>query len=109
VWTNRAIVALAKGNSSEALDAMNRALFINKNIFNTPIAVALTYVVGDHEAAGRLLDEMDQSFPGISPENPVLYAVLKPIDDILALRRERGEINGPTNVIEIFDVLRELD
>lgn len=109
VWTNRAIVALAKGNSSEALDAMNRALFINKNIFNTPIAVALTYVVGDQEAAGRLLDEMDQSFPGISPENPVLYAVLKPIDDILALRRERGEINGPTNVIEIFDVLRELD
>ena len=106
VWSNRAIVALARGNSAEALDAMNRALFIDKNIFNTPIAVALIYIVGDHEAAGRLLDELDQSIPGISPENPVLYGVLKPFDDILALRRERGEINDPTNVVEIFDSLR---
>ena len=107
VWSNRAIVALAQGDSAEALDAINRALFINKNIFNTPIAIALIYIIGDHDAAARLMKEMDQSFPGISPENPVLYAVLKPIDDILAMRRERGENDDPANVIEIFDLLRD--
>jgi TolB-like protein/Flp pilus assembly protein TadD len=109
VWSNRAIVALAAGDSAGALDAMNRALFIDRNIFNTPIAIALTYVAGDHDAAARLMDELDQISPGISPENPVLYGVLKPIDDILALRSERGEISGPANVVEIFAALRGLE
>jgi hypothetical protein len=74
-----------------------------------PMAVALLYVVGEREAAARLLDEMEQSFPGISPQNPVLKIVLKPIDDILAMQRERGEQNGPADVNEIYTLLRNAD
>jgi adenylate cyclase len=109
VWINRSIVALADGNKAEVLDAANRAMFISKNIFHMPMAVALLYVVGEREAAARLLDEMEQSFPGISPQNPVLKIVLKPIDDILAMQRERGEQNGPADVNEIYTLLRNAD
>jgi tetratricopeptide (TPR) repeat protein len=109
VWINRSIVALVEGNSAEALDAVNRAMFINKNVFHMPVAVALLYVVGEQEAAARLLDEMEKSFPGISPQNPVLHVILKPVDDILAMQRKRGEKNGPVSVNEIYKLLRNLD
>lgn len=67
------------------------------------------WAIGELEAATRLLEEMEQSFPGLSPRNPVLYVTLKPIGDILAAQRERGEFDGPTNVNEIFALLRNLD
>ena len=108
VWINRSIVALAQGKPAEALDAVNRSTFINKNVFHTPTAVAILFVIGEKEAAARLMVEMDQSFPGISANNPVLKATLKPIDDILAKQRMSGGESGPANVDEIFALLRNL-
>jgi hypothetical protein len=52
--------------------------------------------------------EMDQIFPGISANNPVLKVTLKPIDDILAKQRMSGGESGPANVDEIFALLRNL-
>lgn len=109
VWIVRSNVALAQGNPTEALEAVNRAIFISKDPFTTPTAVALLYVLGKQTEAKRLLDEMQQSFPGISPQNPLLYVMLKPIDDILVLQRERGEENGPVNVSEIYRLLNETE
>ena len=45
VWVTRSIVALAKGNSSDALEAVNRAVFIRDDTFYTPVAIALLYVL----------------------------------------------------------------
>jgi len=109
VWTTRAIVALSEGKNTEALDAINRAMFIDKNIFNMPLAVAVLYILGEQAAASRLLDELERSFPDVSPDNPVLYIMLKPIDDILAKQRESGEFSGPGSVSELFRLLREND
>jgi tetratricopeptide (TPR) repeat protein len=109
VWLIRSNVALAQDNPTEALEAVNRAIFISKDPFTMPTAVALLYVLGKQTDAKRLLDEMQQSFPGISPQNPLLYVMLKPIDDILALQRERGEVNGPADVNEIYRLLNKIE
>ncbi len=109
VWLNRSIVALARGNKTEALDAVNRAIFIDKSIYRMPQAVALLYVLGEQAAAARLLAEMELSFPGISLQNPYLVFALKPINDILANQRDRGERNGPADVNEIYSLLRNID
>jgi TolB-like protein len=109
VWLIRSNVALAQDNPAEALEAVNRAIFISKDPFTMPTAVALLYVLGKQTDAKRLLDEMQQSFPGISPQNPLLYVMLKPIDDILALQRERGEVNGPADVNEIYRLLNKIE
>jgi len=105
VWMNRSIIALARGNKTEALDAVNRAIFIDKSVYTMPVAVALFYVLGEQAAAARLLAEMELSFPGISPQNPFTVFALKPINDILANQRDRGEQNGPADVNEIFHLL----
>jgi TolB-like protein len=108
VWLIRSSVALAQDNPADALEAVNRAIFISKDPFTMPAAVALLYVMGKQTDAKRLLDEMQLSFPGISPQNPLLYVMLKPIDDILALNRERGEENSPIDVGEIYRLLNEI-
>jgi Tfp pilus assembly protein PilF len=107
VWLNRSIVALAEGNNAQALEAINRAMFINQNIYHTPAAVAILYVAGDRAAAPRLYNEMRQSYPDLSPRNPLLYTYFKPIDDILARQRELGEVDGPADSVEIYRVLSQ--
>lgn len=109
VWLIRSNVALAQDNPTGALEAVNRAIFISKDPFTMPAAVALLYVLGKQTDAKRLLEEMQLSFPGISPQNPLLYVMLKPIDDILALQRERGEVNGPADVSEIYSLLNRIE
>ena len=109
VWTLRSTVALAQGNMAEALEAVNRAMFIGKDPFTMTTAVALLYLLGKQADAARLLEETLQTFPGISPQNPLLYVTLKPIDDILALQRERGDENTPADVNEIYHLLNRTD
>jgi Tfp pilus assembly protein PilF len=109
VWVTRATVALSEGKNTEALGAINRATFIDKNIFNMPVAVSMLHVLGEQAAASRMLDELERAFPDVSPDNPVLYIMLKPIDDILEKQRESGELSGPGSVSEIFRLLREND
>ena len=107
LWLVRSIVALSKGDEQEALDAINRAMFIKKDTFYTPAAVAMLYVLGQHEQAATLFRDMQDLFPNLQPRNRVFYVTLKPIDDILAARREQGEIDGPADVEEIFSTLRK--
>lgn len=107
VWLNRSIVALSEGNNAEALEAVNRAIFINQNVYHTPTAVAVLYVAGDRAAAARLYNEMRQSYPDLSPRNPLLYTFFKPIDEILARQRERGVVDGPADTDEIYRVLSQ--
>ena len=106
LWIVRSLVALAQGNEQEALDAVNRALFIKNDTFYTPAAVALLYVLGDGDGAARLLVEMESLFTDLDPKNPVFYVTLKPMDDILLARRERGYVGGPADVEEIYEALR---
>jgi len=74
-----------------------------------PTAIALLYVLGEQAAAARLLAEMELAFPGISLQNPYTVFALKPINEILANQRDRGERNGPADVNEICRLLRNID
>ena len=105
IWINRAIAALAEGDSSAALDAVNRSRFIHRNAFYMPVAVLILYIAGDPDDAANLLVEMKTIFPDISIENPALRILVKPLDDILAKRRADGDMGSPTSVTEIYAIL----
>jgi TolB-like protein/Tfp pilus assembly protein PilF len=107
MWTVRSIIAFAQGKEQEALDAINRALFIRTETFYTPAAVAMLYVLGKRDEAAKLLHDMQSFFPGLEPKNPVFYVTMKPIDDVLITRREQGKINDPTDVEEVYSNLRQ--
>ncbi len=107
VWTTRSLVAFAAGNEQEALDAINRAVFVSHHTFYTPTAVAMLYVLGKHEAATSLFRDMQSLFPDLKPKNRIFYVLLKPIDDALAARRQQGNLDGPADVEEIFSILRK--
>ncbi len=107
VWTIRSLAAFAAGHQQEALDAINRAMFVHNNTFYTPTAVAILYVLGKHEAAKSLFREVQSLFPDLQPKNRVFYVTLKPIDDILAARLQQGDLDGPADVEEIFSLLRK--
>lgn len=108
VWGMRSVIALAGGQRQQALDSANKALFLRKDAYNLPVAVAVNYVSGNSTEAAALYRETKSLFPGLEPGNPMLYVVLKPVDDILAARRHAGEYSGPASVEQIFDALAEL-
>jgi len=106
VWLVRSLVSFAEGEEQEALDAVHRALFVHNDPFYTPAAIALLYVSGRHDEAANLLREMQSLFPDLEPKNPLSYVMLKPIDDVLAAKREQGIRTLPLDVTEIFSNLR---
>ena len=106
-WTVRSLIAFAQDKEQEALDAINRALFIRNDTFYTPAAVAMLYVLGKRNEAAKLLDEMQSLFPGLDPQNPVFYVTMKPIDDVLVARRNQGKVNDPADVAEIYSNLKQ--
>jgi len=107
VWTIRSLAAFAAGKNQEALDAINRAVFVSHETFYTPTAVAMLYVLGKHEAATTLFRDMQSLFPDLQPRNKIFYVTLKPIDDTLAAHREQGDLDGPADVEEIYSILRK--
>jgi len=109
IWSARSVARLADGDTTGALDAINRSIFVGKDVQTMPMAVAMLYILGEKESAARLYTELMQLFPGLSPKNPVLYVVLKPMDDILASRRGWGEKSDPINVEDIFHLLSKND
>ena len=106
IWFVRSLAALSDGNEQDALDAINRSIFISRESFYTPAAIALLYVLGQPDNAVALLREMQDVYPDLRPKDPLFYVTLKPIDDILAARREQGGVAGPADVEEIFSTLR---
>ena len=106
MWFVRSLAALSEGNEQDALDAINRAIFISRESFYTPATVALLYLLGQPDNAVALFRDMQDVFPDLRPKDPVFYVTLKPIDDILAARREQGEVAGPADVEEIYSILR---
>jgi len=107
VWTVRALVALAREQQQEALDAVSRVMFVRRDPFYTPAAIAILYVLGKHEEAAAEFASMQAEFPGMQPTNPVFYVTLKPIDDFLSARRERGLTGDPADVAEIYRILNQ--
>lgn len=106
-WFVRSLAALSDGNEQDALDAINRAIFLSRESFYTPAAVALLYLLGQPDDAVALFRDMQDVFPDLRAKDPVFYVTLKPIDDILAARREQeGEVAGPADVEEIYSILR---
>jgi tetratricopeptide (TPR) repeat protein len=105
LWIVRSVIALAQGDDRKALDAINRAMFIRKDTFYTPAAVAVFYVLGQHDEAAKLYEHIQGLFPDVNPTSPVFYVTMKPIDDILMTRREQGETDGPADVTEIYSIL----
>jgi len=105
LWSARSMVALARGDELEALDAINRSLFIDKTNFYTPVAVAVLYVLGQHDEAASLLAELENVFVDLNPTSRIFYVTMKPVDDILADRRQRGITGDPANIEEIFSIL----
>lgn len=106
MWFVHSLAALSDGNGQDALDAINRAIFISRESFYTPAAIALLYLLGQPDNAVALFRDMQDVFPDLQPKDPVFYVTLKPIDDILAARHEQGEVAGPADVEEIFSILR---
>ena len=106
MWFVHSLAALSDGNEQDALDAINRAIFISRESFYTPAAIALLYLLGQPDNAVALFRDMQDVFPDLQPKDPVFYVTLKPIDDILAARYEQGEVAGPADVDEIFSILR---
>jgi TolB-like protein/Tfp pilus assembly protein PilF len=105
-WTVRALEALARSDDAAALEAINRAIFIQTDTFYTPAAVAILYLAGRPAEAGRLLEDLRETFPGLEPSNPVFYVTLKPIDDILSERAAGGGRTDAASVDEIYARLR---
>jgi tetratricopeptide (TPR) repeat protein len=106
IWFVRSLAALSDGNEQDALDAINRSIFISRESFYTPAAIALLSVLGQPDNAVALLREMQDVYPDLRPKDPLFYVTLKPIDDILAARREQGGVAGPADVEEIYSTLR---
>ena len=106
IWFVRSLAALSDGNEQDALDAINRSIFISRESFYTPAAIALLYVLGQPDNAVALFRDMQDVYPDLRPKDPLFYVTLKPIDDILAARREQGGVAGPADVEEIFSTLR---
>jgi TolB-like protein/Tfp pilus assembly protein PilF len=108
VWGMRSVMELAAGQRQQALDSANKALFLRKDAYNMPVAVAVNFVLGNTAEAAALYRETKALFPGLEPGNPVLHVVLKPIDEILAAKYERGEYSGPVSVEQIFAALADM-
>ena len=110
MWFVRSLAALSEGNEQDALDAINRAIFISRESFYTHAAVALLYVLGQPDNAAALFRDMQDVFPDLRAKDPVFYVTLKPIDDILSARREQAAVAGPADVEEIYSILqRKID
>lgn len=102
----RSIIALHKGDEASAVDAVNRAIFIDgRDPYTMPMAAALLYALNDRAKAEDFYEDMVDLYPGISALNPVLHLQLLPIENVLAERRDSGEWDGPVSTAEIFRLL----
>jgi len=101
----QATAFFAIGQPDAALTAVNRSLLIKRiDTVTTPVAIAILFITGNHDAATVLFREFDEWFPDYSPTNVISQVVFKPIDTALA-RRGSEPAGSPESVDDIFWLL----
>jgi TolB-like protein/tetratricopeptide (TPR) repeat protein len=104
-WTIRATADLAEGRDEEARANVHRAKYASaRNVYSTPSAILILYVLGDREDAIELYQDFVSEIPEFSFDNPITMYYIKSIDPVIASRqRENSEF--PPNARAIVDEL----
>jgi TolB-like protein/tetratricopeptide (TPR) repeat protein len=104
-WTIRATADLAEGRDEEARANVHRAKYASaRNVYSTPSAILILYVLGDREDAIELYQDFVSEIPEFTFDNPVTVYYIKSIDPVIASRqRENSEF--PPNARAIVDEL----
>jgi len=104
-FTIRATADLAEGRFDEALANVHRAKYASvRNVYSTPSAILILYVLGDREDATELYREFVSEVPDFSFDNPITVYDLKSIDSVI-VSRHRANAEFPPNAMAIVDEL----
>ena len=100
-WIIRATADLAEGREEEARTNVHRANYAYaRNIYATPSAIVILYVLGDRDDAARLYREFVSEVPEFSFENPLTKYYLKSIGPVIT-SRHRTDVEFPPDVSAI--------
>jgi len=104
-WTIRATADLAEGRFDEARANVHRAKYTSaRNVYSTPTAILILYILGDLEGATELYQEFVSKVPNFSFDNPVTVYYFKSIDLVIASRHST-DAEFPPNAMAIVDEL----
>ena len=104
-WTIRATADLAEGRDDEARANVHRAKYVSaRNVYSTPSAILILYVLGDREEAIELYQEFVSEIPELSFDNPMTVYYMKAIHPMIA-SRHRANAEFPPNALAIMDEL----
>jgi tetratricopeptide (TPR) repeat protein len=104
-WTIRATADLAEGRDDEARANVHRAKYVSaRNVYSTPSAILILYVLGDREDAIELYQDFVSEIPEFSFDNPVTMYYIKSIDPVIA-SRHRANAEFPPTALAIMDEL----
>jgi tetratricopeptide (TPR) repeat protein len=104
-WTIRATADLAEGRFDEARANVHRAKYASaRNVYSTPSAILILYVLGDREDAIELYQDFVSEVPKFSFYNPITVYYMKSIYPVIA-SRHRANAEFPPSVLAIVDEL----
>ncbi len=104
-WTIRATADLAEGRDDIARANVHRAKYASaRNIYSTPSAILILYVLGDREDAIELYQDFVGEVPEFSFDNPVTVYYMKSIYPVIA-SRHRANAEFPPDALAIVDEL----
>jgi len=104
-WTIRATADLAEGRFDEARANVHRAKYASaRNVYSTPSAILILYVLGDREDALELYQDFVSEVPNFSFYNPVTVYYMKSIYPVIA-SRHRANAEFPPSALAIVDEL----
>ncbi len=104
-WTIRATADLAEGRDDRARANVHRAKYASaRNIYSTPSAILILYVLGDREDAIELYQDFVGEVPEFSFDNPVTVYYMKSIYPVIA-SRHRANAEFPPDALAIVDEL----
>ncbi|MCP5082509.1 MAG: tetratricopeptide repeat protein, partial [Alphaproteobacteria bacterium] len=104
-WVIRAAADLAAGREEGARANVHRAKYASaQNIYSTPSAIMVLYLLGDREDAIELYQDLVSEIPGFSFENPVTLYYFKSFLPMIA-SRHRADPAFPATVAAIVDEL----
>jgi len=104
-YSIKATADLAEDRFDEARANVHRAKYASaRNVYTTPTAILILYVLGDREEAIELYQDFFSEFPEFSFGNPVTVYYMKSIDSVIA-SRHRTNAEFPPNALAIVDEL----